>query len=84
VMFFLERVGLVTVEQYIKHWRIAIFGLTLAGALLAASPDPLSMMSLAVPMCCLYGLGILLCKYMPQHKADLDLDVPESEEMVEV
>jgi len=83
VMFFLERAGIVTVEQYQKHWRIAIFGLTLAGALLAASPDPLSMLSLAVPMCCLYWLGILLCKYMPRHK-DLDLDVPESEELIEV
>jgi sec-independent protein translocase protein TatC len=83
VMFFLERVGIFTTEQYTKHWRIAIFSLTLAGALLAVSPDPLSMMALAVPMCCLYGLGILLCKFMPKHKED-DLDVPEPEEMVEV
>ena len=40
-------------------------------------------MSLAVPMCSLYGLGILMCKYIPK-KEDLDLDVPESVERVEV
>jgi Sec-independent protein secretion pathway component TatC len=56
--------------------------LALAAALLAVSPDPLSMMAMAIPLWALYELGILLCKMSP--KPTLDLDVPESEEMIEV
>jgi sec-independent protein translocase protein TatC len=82
IMFFLERLGIVDVSFYQKHRRIAIFTLALAAALLAVSPDPLSMMAMAIPLWCLYELGILLCKLSPKPK--LDLDVPESEELIEV
>jgi sec-independent protein translocase protein TatC len=82
IMFFLERVGIVDVAFYQKHRRVAIFVLALAAALLAVSPDPLSMMAMAIPLWALYELGILLCKLNPKRK--LDLDVPETEEMIEV
>jgi sec-independent protein translocase protein TatC len=82
IMFFLERIGIVDVAFYQKHRRVAIFVLALAAALLAVSPDPLSMMAMAIPLWGLYELGILLCKLNPKPK--LDLDVPESEEVVEV
>jgi sec-independent protein translocase protein TatC len=82
IMFFLERLGIVDVSFYQRHRRVAIFSLALAAALLAVSPDPLSMMAMAIPLWALYELGILLCKLSPKPK--LDLDVPESEELVEV
>jgi sec-independent protein translocase protein TatC len=82
VMFFLERIGLVDASFYRKHRRAAIFVLALAAALLAVSPDPLSMMAMAIPMWCLYELGIKLCEWMPREK--YDMDVPESEELIEV
>jgi sec-independent protein translocase protein TatC len=79
IMFFLERVGIVDVAFYQKHRRVAVFVLALAAALLAVSPDPLSMMAMAIPLWGLYEVGILLCKLSPKPK--LDLDVPESEEI---
>jgi sec-independent protein translocase protein TatC len=83
VMLFLERLGIVDAAFYIKHWRIAVFVIMLVGGLLAVSPDPISMFLLGGPMLALYGIGILMCKYMPRHQVD-DLDVPQSEELIEV
>jgi sec-independent protein translocase protein TatC len=81
-MFGLERVGIFTVDSYRSKRRIAIFLIFLISGLANASPDPISMTMLAVPLCLLYELGIMLCRWWPQE--ELDLDVEESEEMVEV
>jgi sec-independent protein translocase protein TatC len=83
IMFFLERLGIVDVTFYTKHRKMAIFILALAGGLLSVAPDLGSMLMLGAPMIALYEVGILMCKYMPRHKVD-DLDVPQSEELVEV
>jgi sec-independent protein translocase protein TatC len=82
VMMFLERIGVVTTAIYVQKWRIAVF-LIFAFAAFVAPVDAFSMLSLALAMCGLYGLGILLCRLNP-HKGGWDVDVPESEEMVEV
>jgi sec-independent protein translocase protein TatC len=82
VMFGLERIGFFDIDTYRSKRRIAIFLIFLVSGLANASPDPISMTMLAVPLCLLYELGILLCKVWP--KPELDLDVEESEEMVEV
>jgi sec-independent protein translocase protein TatC len=82
-MFFLERIGIVDVSFYTKHRRMAIFILAVAGGLLSVAPDLGSMLLLAVPMIALYEVGILMCKWMPRHEVD-DLDVPQSEELIEV
>jgi sec-independent protein translocase protein TatC len=82
VMYFLDRVGIVTVNTYVSHWRIAIFIIVVLSGLLQVSTDPFSMMAMAIPLCGLYALGILLCKMSAKDK--LDMDVPDPEEMVEV
>ncbi len=82
VMFALDRFGVLGVDFYIKHWKVVIFVLLILSGFFQASPDPLSMMLLAVPMWCLYGLGILMCKVVPRPTPDLE--VPDPEEMVEV
>lgn len=82
VMFFLDRLGIVTVETYIAKWRMVIFVLLVASGLLQVSPDPFSMMAMAIPMWILYVLGILLCKYAPREEPDIE--VPDPEDMVEV
>ncbi len=82
VMFGLERVGFFDINTYRSKRRIAIFLIFLISGMANASPDPISMCFLAVPLCVLYEGGILLCKMWP--RAELDLDVEESEEMVEV
>jgi sec-independent protein translocase protein TatC len=83
IMFFIERVGLVDVSFYQKHRKMAIFVLAITGGLLSVSPDLVSMLALVVPMWCLYEVGILMCKWMPKREID-DLDVPQSEELIEV
>ena len=68
VMLFLNRIGIVTVEAYVKQWRIAILFIFVAAMLLTPA-DPQSMLLLAMPLTCLYFLGILLCKYLPQRES---------------
>jgi sec-independent protein translocase protein TatC len=81
VMLFLERIGLFSVDTYQKNRRMAMFVLALIAALLAVSPDAISMLSMAVPMWFLYEFGIILCRMSPRPVADLDAD---DEELVEV
>ncbi len=82
IMLAIYRVGVVDVDTYRSHRRIAIFLMAVLAAILAPSADPISMMTLAIPLWCLYELGILICRWSP--RSQLDLDVPESEEMIEV
>lgn len=65
VMLFINRLGLVTVEFYIQQWRIAILSIFIIAMVLTPA-DPISMMLMAVPLCLLYVLGILMCRYMPR------------------
>ena len=82
LMFGLERVGFFDIDTYRSKRRIAIFLIFLISGMANASPDPISMVMLAVPLCALYEVGILLCKTWP--KPEIDLDVEDSDEMVEV
>jgi sec-independent protein translocase protein TatC len=82
VMFFLERMGIVQVEVFTKHRRIAILLLAVAAAVLAPAGDIGSMMLLAIPMWTLYEVGILMCRYIPKPKQEIE--EPDPEEMVEV
>ncbi len=82
VMLFLERMGIVDITVYTKNRRFAILILFIIAAFLAVAPDPLNMTLLAVPLCLLYELGILLCRFAP--KPTNDIGEPEPDEMVEV
>jgi sec-independent protein translocase protein TatC len=71
IMLFLERLGIMDVEGYKKKRKIAFFVLAF------------SMVFQWVALCLLYELGIWLCIWSPK-KQPLDMDVPDSEEMIEV
>src|SRR5207253_11405223 len=83
VMLFLERLGILSIDLYRGKRRIAWFIMAVFAAVITPSTDAFSMLFLWVPMSMLYELGIGLCLFSPK-KPELDLDVPESEEMVEV
>ena len=68
VMFFLERVGIFTVEGYLKQWKISVLAIVIVAAILTP-PDPYSMSFLAGPLVLLFFGGILLCKMMPKKKS---------------
>lgn len=65
VMLFLNRLGLVSLELFLDQWRIAVLVICVVSMVLTPA-DPVSMMLMAVPLCFLYLLGILMCKYMPR------------------
>jgi sec-independent protein translocase protein TatC len=60
VMLFLERIGIVTVEDFRSKRKIAILIMVIAAAILTPGPDVFSQLMLAVPMVALYELGILM------------------------
>ncbi len=82
VMLFLNRIGIVSVDMYTKHRRIALFSLACIAVVLSASPDVISYLSLVFPMWGLYEFGILLCRFVP--RPEVNRDMSDEEEMVEV
>jgi sec-independent protein translocase protein TatC len=83
VMLFLERLGIMEVASYRSKRKLAFFVLAIFAAVFTPSIDAVSMLFLWMPMCGLYELGIWLCLLSPR-RPDLDIDVPDSEEVVEV
>ncbi len=64
VMLALHRFGLVTVELYVKQWRMAVLIIALLAMVLTPA-DVYTMLGLFFPMVGLYFFGIFLCKFMP-------------------
>jgi sec-independent protein translocase protein TatC len=62
VMAALARLGMVTAKSWAHYWRHAIVANFILAALLTPSPEPFSQCLLAIPMCVLYGFGVLLSK----------------------
>ena len=60
IMLFLERVGILTVEDFKSKRKIAIMIMVIAAAILTPGPDVFSQLMLAVPMVGLYELGIIM------------------------
>lgn len=71
VMLFIERIGIVDIESYLKHWRISVVIIFFMSMVLTPA-DPYSIWFMAVPLTILYFLGILLCKYMPKRPSPWD------------
>jgi sec-independent protein translocase protein TatC len=63
VMLLLERIGILTVEDYRSKRKMAILVIVIAGAVLTPGQDPFSQVLLAGPMILLYELGILLVSH---------------------
>lgn len=68
VMLFLNRIGIVTVDVFIEHWRVAILIIFVLAMMLTPGGDPYSMLLMALPLCALYVLGIGLCKWLPRSR----------------
>ena len=60
IMLFLERVGILTVNDFREKRKIAILVMVVAAAILTPGPDVFSQCMLAVPMILLYELGIIM------------------------
>ncbi|HMP79752.1 MAG TPA: twin-arginine translocase subunit TatC [Pirellulaceae bacterium] len=64
VMLFLFRLGILSVQQYLSKWRIAVMVIFVIAMLLTPA-EPISMILLAAPLTVLYFLGVGLCVWMP-------------------
>ncbi len=60
VMLFLERIGIMTADDFRKKRKIAILVMVIAAAILTPGPDVFSQVMLAVPMVLLYELGLVM------------------------
>ena len=60
VMLFLERIGIVSAEDFRAKRKIAIVVIVAAAAILTPGPDMFSQVMLAVPMVLLYELGLIM------------------------
>lgn len=69
VMLFIERIGIMTVDGYVKNWRMAVLIISIASMLLTPS-DPTSMLLMMFPLIFLYFGGILLCRFRPGGSVD--------------
>ena len=65
VMLFLQRIGLFETEAYVSSWRLAVLVIFLVSMILTPA-DVTSMFAMAVPLVFLYGLGIMMCKFIPR------------------
>jgi sec-independent protein translocase protein TatC len=61
-IFFLNRTGLVSIESLRKSRKFVILIIFVIAAM-ATPPDPISQVTLAIPLYCLFELGILLSLY---------------------
>lgn len=68
VMFFLNRIGMISVRAYLEKWRVAILTIFVVSMILTPA-DPVSMLLMALPLCGLYFLGIGMAQWMPKQKS---------------
>ncbi len=69
VVFFLVRIGLVTVQKLSQFRRWVIVGAFVLGAFITPTPDPVNQTLVALPMIVLYEIGILLGRLAGKKKA---------------
>lgn len=69
--------GIVDRKFLSKNRKYALFLAAVAAAILTPSPDPFSMMMLAVPLYLLYELGLLLLRVLPAERVAAGILKPE-------
>ncbi len=60
IMLFLERVGILTADDFRQKRKVAILVMVVAAAILTPGPDVFSQCMLAIPMILLYELGLMM------------------------
>ena len=58
---FLAKLGVITDKTLLKHWRVAVVIIFVVAAVLTP-PDVITQISLALPMCILYGVSVFVAR----------------------
>jgi sec-independent protein translocase protein TatC len=72
VMAFLARMQVVTAQQFLKAWKIAMVASAVLAAFITPTPDPLNMSLVMAPLLILYFAGILLARIMQPKSANVN------------
>jgi sec-independent protein translocase protein TatC len=83
VMLFLHKLGIVDVPGFVAFRSYAWFGMAAVVIIFAPIGDLQSLLLLWGPMCALYELGILICRFQPPRPVD-DFDESELDSMIGV
>jgi len=59
VMYLLARIGIVSPKQMTSSRRYAAVVVLIAAALITPTPDPINMMIVAVPIYCIFEIGLI-------------------------
>ena len=68
VAFALAKFGILSAQQLLKGWRIALVVIAFAAAVITPTGDPINMIILMVPLILLYALSILLASMARKDK----------------
>lgn len=82
ILVALNLLGIVTGKSILKPWRVAVFSCFVFTAIFTPTPDPITMILLALPLCLLYFLSgifaLLVDRRRKKRTFDLgDIDNPE-------
>jgi sec-independent protein translocase protein TatC len=72
IMAFLARMEVVTAQQFLKAWKIAMVASAVLAAFITPTPDPLNMALVMAPLILLYFSGILLARITQPRKAKVN------------
>jgi sec-independent protein translocase protein TatC len=73
-VFFLNKIGLLSLEALYKSRRFVILGVIVAAAAATPGSDMFSLFALAIPMYLLFELGILLCYFFNRKQNIIQAD----------
>lgn len=80
VMFFFNRIGMFSWEDYWSRWRYAVMILAVFSAVITPTPDVVTMLYLFIPMFGLYVLGVIVCYvFPPAHELEDDESLAEEQ-----
>ena len=69
IVYVLSKIGIVTPKYMRDYRKHAVVGIFVVSAIITPSPDPLSMMLVAIPLVLLYEISILLSASVEKGKA---------------
>lgn len=77
VVYFLAKIGLLPVDSLNKSWRHAVVVIFILAAVLTPSNDPISMLTMAIPLCILFVISVVAVKHTAK------IESREQDELVE-
>lgn len=69
LLVFLQLVGVLRYQTLFRVWRFAIVGIVILASVITPSGDPISLMTLAIPMLILYFVAALIGRFVQRRRA---------------